>query len=72
MDNYSREYLAIKVGQRLAADHVVGALEELNRDRQLPLSIRVDNDPEFTCRYLNLRAYTNGVNMDFSRPGKAY
>ena len=34
------------------------------------LVIRVDNGPEFVSRDLDLWAHTNGVILDFSRPGK--
>ena len=30
----------------------------------------MDNGPEFTCRRLDQWAYLNGVELDFSRPGK--
>jgi hypothetical protein len=35
-----------------------------------PRSIRVDQGSEFVSRDLDLWAYTNGVTLDFSRPGK--
>lgn len=36
----------------------------------MPQSIRVDNGPEFTSKALDLWAYANEVELDFSRPGK--
>jgi putative transposase len=36
----------------------------------LPRSIRVDNGTEFTSKALDAWAYWNGVELDFSRPGK--
>jgi putative transposase len=36
----------------------------------LPRTIRVDNGPEFISKRLDQWAYLNGVELDFSRPGK--
>ncbi len=35
-----------------------------------PRTIRVDQGTEFVSRDLDLWAYTKGVELDFSRPGK--
>jgi len=35
-----------------------------------PATIRVDNDPEFVSRDLDLWAFRHGVTPNFSRPGK--
>ncbi|GLS46559.1 hypothetical protein GCM10007884_45530 [Methylobacterium brachythecii] len=40
------------------------------RLRGRPKSLRVDNGPEFAGRMLDQWAYLNGVEIDFSRPGK--
>ncbi len=70
VDNFTRESLAVEVGQRLTGDHVVQVLESVTRSRGVPQTIRVDNGPEFISRSLDLWAYWNGVKLDFSRPGK--
>ena len=70
VDNFTRESLAVEVGQRLTGDHVVQVLEGVTRSRGVPQTIRVDNGPEFISRSLDLWAYWNGVQLDFSRPGK--
>lgn len=71
VDNFSRESLAIEVGRRMTGDHVVEALERVNRHRgTCPETIRVDNGPEFISKSLDWWAYWNGVTLDFSRPGK--
>ena len=70
VDNFSRERLAVEVGQRLTGDDVVKALERVSAARGAPEAIRVDNGPEFISRSLDLWAYWNGVKLDFSRPGK--
>ena len=72
VDNFSRERLAIRVGQRLTGDDVVQTLEEVVQRRgHKPTTIRVDNGPEFISKSLDLWAYWNGVQLDFSRPGKS-
>ena len=70
VDNFSRESLAIEVGQRLTGDDVVSVLERVSESRGVPEAIRVDNGPEFISRSLDLWAYWNKVKLDFSRPGK--
>ena len=70
VDDYSRECLALKVGQRIGGDDVAAALSDLIRERGRPRSIRVDNGPEFTSRLLDQWAYLNKVTLDFTRPGK--
>jgi len=70
VDNFSRESLAIRVGQRLTGDDVVEVLEQVKEHRGVPESIRVDNGPEFISKSLDWWAYFNKVTLDFSRPGK--
>jgi len=70
VDNFTRESLAIRAETRFSGDHVVAVLEELAKGRGLPEKIQVDNGPEFASKSLDLWAYLNGVQLDFSRPGK--
>ncbi|QDS99567.1 Integrase core domain protein [Adhaeretor mobilis] len=71
VDNFTRESLAIRVGQRLTGDDVVAVLEAVRKRRgAVPESIRVDNGPEFISKSLDWWAYFNKVTLDFSRPGK--
>lgn len=70
VDNFSRESLAIRAGQRLTGDDVVKTLETVSKRRGTPKSIQVDNGPEFVSRSLDYWAYFNGVKLAFSRPGK--
>jgi putative transposase len=49
---------------------VIEALMRLSRARSSPRTIRVDNGPEFISKVLDQWAYVNGVELDFSRPGK--
>jgi putative transposase len=70
VDHFTRESLAIEVGQRMRGRDVVVVLEGLAMERTLPKTIRVDNGLEFTSKILDQWAYANGVTLDFSRPGK--
>ena len=70
VDNFSRECLAIEVGQRIKGEDVVTALNRIKVYRDLPRTIRVDNGPEFISKELDRWAYEHKVILDFSRPGK--
>lgn len=71
VDNFSRESLAIYAGQSMSGDAVVRILEQVSWMRGAsPKMIRVDNGPEFVTKSLDLWAYWNDVELDFSRPGK--
>jgi putative transposase len=70
VDNFSRESLAIEVGQSLKGSDVVRVLERISKTRKLPRTIRVDHGAEFTSKILDQWAYLNGVELDFIRPGK--
>ncbi|MBL8645975.1 MAG: transposase [Sphingosinicella sp.] len=67
---FSREALAIEVGQRLRDEHVVETLNRLVRQRGASKYLFADNGAEFTGRLVDLWAYHYGVRIDFSRPGK--
>ena len=70
VDVYSRECLAIEVGQRLRGEHVVEVLNRLVQHRGAPKYLFADNGAEFTGHLVDLWAYHHGVRIDFSRPGK--
>lgn len=70
VDVFSREALAIEVGQRLRGEHVVQVLNRLVRRRGAPRYLFADNGAEFTGQLVDLWAYHNGTRIDFSRPGK--
>ena len=70
VDNFTRESLAIEVAMSIGGHRVVEVLRRVAEERGLPGTIRVDNGPEFTSRILDQWAYLNGVELDFSRPGK--
>ena len=70
VDIYSREGLAIELGQRLRSEHVVEVLNRLVRQRGAPSYLFADNGAEFTGQLVDLWAYHHGVRIDFSRPGR--
>jgi len=49
---------------------VAEVLQRLMDKRSLPKTIRVNNRPEFINKVLDQWAYLNGVELDFSCPGK--
>ncbi|WP_241083294.1 IS3 family transposase, partial [Achromobacter xylosoxidans] len=70
VDNYTRECLAIDIGQNLRGDDVVATLGRVCALRGLPRVIKTDNGSEFISKAMDKWAYENGVEIDFSRPGK--
>jgi putative transposase len=70
MDVFTRESLAIEVGQRLKGDDVVQVLNAIRQKRGVPKLLFCDNGSEFTSQIVDLWAYHNRVRIDFSRPGK--
>jgi len=70
IDIYSRQALALEVGQRLRGEHVVAGLNRLILHRGAPRYLFADNGAEFTGQLMDLWAYHHGVRMDFSRRGK--
>ncbi len=70
VDVFTKEALAIEVGQRLRGEHVVSALNRIAARRGAPRHIFVDNGSEFSGRLLDMWAYHHKSKIDFSRPGK--
>ena len=70
VDHFSRESVAIEVGQRFSGRDVAGILTRVSAQRGLPRTIRVDKGSEFTSKALDQWAHAHGVTLDFSRPGK--
>lgn len=70
VDAYSRLCPIIGVGFNYKAADVVLALDSAIREYGCPKTIRVDNGPEFISKELDLWAWSHGVTLDFSRPGK--
>jgi len=70
VDAYSRLCPVIGVGFNYKATDVVETLDRALVEYGCPRIIRVDNGPEFISKELDLWAWSHGVTLDFSRPGK--
>jgi len=70
VDVYTRECVAIEVGQRLRGEDVVRTLNRLKNEGRTPKLLFCDNGSEFSGQVMDLWAYQNQVKIDFSRPGK--
>jgi putative transposase len=70
VDVFTRESLAIEVGQSLKGEDVVRVLSRIGAQRAVPKTLFCDNGTEFTSQAMDLWAYHAGVRIDFSRPGK--
>jgi len=70
VDVFTRESVAIEVGQSLRGEHVVRVLNRLTAQRGAPTRLYCDNGSEFGSQIVDLWAYQHQVRIDFSRPGK--
>jgi putative transposase len=70
VDNFSRVSPRIEVDRSLTGKRVVEVLNRISFERGLPKTIRVDHGTEFTSKVFDQWAYINGVEIDFTRPGK--
>ena len=70
VDIFTRECLAIEVGQSLKGHDVVRVLQRISQQRSAPEVVFCDNGSEFTGQMMDLWAYRSRVKIDFSRPGK--
>jgi putative transposase len=70
VDCYSRESLAIHVGQSLKGEDVVQVLNGIAAQRGRPQVIKFDNGSEFAGKAMDKWADEHRVALDFSRPGR--
>ncbi len=70
MDVFTRESVAIEVGQSLRGEDVVRTLNKLKHEGRVPKLLFCDNGSEFAGQAMDLWAYQNSAKIDFSRPGK--
>jgi putative transposase len=70
VDVFTRECLAIEVGQSWKGENVVQVLSRICKQRAAPKALYCDHGSEFTSQAMDLWAYHTGVEIDFSRPGK--
>jgi len=70
VDVCTRECLAIEAGRALRSEDVVRVLTGIAVRRGAPRRVYCDNGSEFQSRLVDLWAYTQKVQLEFSRPGK--
>ena len=70
VDVFTRESVAIEVGQSLRGEDVVRTLNKLKHEGRVPKLLFCDNGSEFAGQAMDLWAYQNSAKIDFSRPGK--
>ena len=68
MDCFTRESLAIHVGQSLKGEDVVRVMDAIARERGTPQTIKTHNGSEFISKAMDRRAYERRVEIDFNRP----
>jgi putative transposase len=68
IDIWSREGLAIEVGQRLKGEHVAEVLNRLVRQRGAPKYLFADNGAEFTGQLVDLWARHHGCRLTSRGP----
>ena len=71
VDVFSREALAIEVGQRMRAENVVAVCNRLVARRGMPKPVFVDNGSEFSGRMFDLWAYHHGVRIERAGPKRS-
>ena len=70
LDDFNREGLGIEVDFSLPAERVVRSLNQIIEWRGKPLTIRVDNGPEYVSSTLMTWASTQGIALTYIQPGK--
>jgi len=70
VDQFTRECLTLHADTALSGEKVAIELSKIVGIRGAPQSITVDNGTEFSSKAMDLWAYTNGVHLDFIRPGR--
>jgi putative transposase len=65
VDLFSRECLAIDVGQSLKGEDVVRVLTAITQERGLPQTIKSDNGSEFISKVMDRWAYERGRKSEF-------
>lgn len=70
VDIRTREAFALVPRVSFRAYQVIDELDQLAKQRGRPLNLQVDNGPEFAGRIREQWVHSNGVEIDFSRPGK--
>jgi putative transposase len=72
IDEYTREYLAIRVARRLGRYEVIEALADVMLYRGIPENIRSDNGPEFVAQELRKWLAKVGTGTQYIEPGSPW
>ena len=70
LDDFNREGLSIEVDFSLPAERVIRSLNRIIEWRGKPLTIRVDNGPEYISGTLMAWAEKAGIHIQYIQPGK--
>lgn len=72
VDEYSREYLAVRVGRSITSQEVIEVLEYLSIKRGMAEYIRSDNGPEFIAKAVKAWLSKNGARSIYINPGSPW
>jgi len=73
VDEHTREALAIRVARSIDADHAVGVLDQIVRERgAAPELVRMDNGPEMTANAVRDWCRLGGSGRSFIEPGSPW
>jgi putative transposase len=72
IDEFSRVWLAIRVGRRCKAIDVIKTLEELFKLDQAPTQLRMDNGPDFIAHALQEWCTGSGTGTAYIPPGSPW
>ncbi|MEM7482945.1 MAG: IS3 family transposase [Acidobacteriota bacterium] len=70
IDQYTRECVALHAAPSIPAAQVTKILDAAIRERETPESLTVDHGTEFTSRHFDAWAWSQGLTLDFIRPGR--
>jgi putative transposase len=70
IDEFTRECLATEADTGLSARQVARVLERILETRPCPLTLRLDNGPEFRSRYFQGWCASHGIGADYITPGR--
>jgi putative transposase len=72
IDEFSREYLAVRVGRSITSQEVIEVLDYLSLKRGMAEYIRSDNGPEFIARAIKEWLNKHGASNIFINPGSPW